>query len=92
VDNWSAPAFCECGKGIWAALFVTFTQQPSFFCRRRMKTPKKAALAAVFGLPCCEVTGLIFRSYAGKTHKPSRTGIGSLRMMSEGDGANCRLN
>ena len=31
--------------------FVTFTQQAAFFCRQSAKSPKKAAVAPVFGLP-----------------------------------------
>ena len=47
--------------GLLAPCFVTFTQQPTSFCRQTGKTPKKAALATVFALPGARPKGLNFR-------------------------------
>jgi hypothetical protein len=44
-----------------AARFVTFTQQPTSFCRQTGETPKKAALAAVFVLPGAKAKALNFQ-------------------------------
>jgi len=60
VDNHPAGAFPAAAWGLLAAYFVTFTQQPTSFCRQTGKTPKKAALAAVFALPWAKAKGLNF--------------------------------
>jgi hypothetical protein len=59
-------AWAGCGKPLplagprllKQACFVTFTQQLSSFSGQKGEKPKKAALAAVFGLPQPKATGL----------------------------------
>src|SRR5262245_28969696 len=68
VENWRAGRENASRKTAPRTGFVTFTQQLPAFCRLRHDSPKKAAVATVFGLPRRPVTGLNLPVIRVKTH------------------------